>query len=111
MSITEKAAYLKGLMDGMKLDETKDETKLLRALVSTVSELADEIADTQDDVDTLNAYIEEIDEDLGAVEEYVFCGDDLDCDFDCENCDEADECAYADEDFLPEEDEEEKESE
>ena len=111
MSITEKAAYLKGLMDGMKLDDEKDETKLLRALVSTVSELADEIADTQDDVDTLNAYVEEIDEDLGAVEEYVFGGDDLDCDFDCENCDEAVNCEYADEDFDPEEGEEEKEAE
>ena len=104
MSITEKAAYLKGLMDGMKLDETKDETKLLRALVSTISELADEIADTQDDVDTLNAYVEEIDEDLGAVEEYVFGGDDLDCDFDCENCEDADDCEYADEEYEPEED-------
>ncbi|MBQ7161270.1 MAG: hypothetical protein IJR90_06155 [Clostridia bacterium] len=110
MSITEKAAYLKGLMDGMKLDETKDETKLLRALVSTVSELADEIADTQDDVDTLNAYVEEIDEDLGAVEEYVFGGDDLDCDFDCENCEDAENCEYADEDYEPE-DEEAKEEE
>ena len=53
MSITEKAAYLRGLMDGLKLEEGKDETKLLRALVETVSDLADEIADTQDDVDTL----------------------------------------------------------
>lgn len=111
MSITEKAAYLKGLADGMKLDETKDEAKLLRAIVSTISELADEIADTQDDVDTLNAYVEEIDEDLGAVEEYVFGGDDLDCDFDCENCEDADDCEYADEEFLPEDEEESKDAE
>ncbi len=109
MGITEKAAYLKGLMDGMKLDEANDETKLLRALVSTVSELADEISGVQDDVETLNAYVEEIDEDLGAVEEYVFGGDDLDCDFDCENCDQAEDCEYADEDFTPDDEEEQKE--
>ena len=108
MSITEKAAYLKGLMDGLKLEEGKDETKLLRALVDAVTDLANEIADTQDDVDVLNAYVEEIDEDLGAVEEYVFGGDDdLDCDFDCENCDDED-CEYRDEIESEEEPEEEK---
>jgi len=101
MNITEKAAYLKGLLDGLKLDEEKPEGKLLAAIVDTINDLALELADTQDDVETLDAYAEELDEDLGAVEEFVY-GDDYD--------DYYDEDDYEDEDYVPfDEDEEEEE--
>ena len=79
MTITEKTAYLKGLMEGLTLDETKPEGKLLK--------------DLGGDVATLNDYVEELDEDLGEVEEYL-CDEDEDeddefeCDGDCDACDE-----------------------
>lgn len=97
MTITEKAAYLKGLLEGMNIDTEKPEGKLLSALVDVVNDLALEVSDTQEDVETLNAYIEEIDEDLGDVEEFVYGGD-----FDDEFIDDYD---YEDEDFLPEDEE------
>ena len=40
MNTPEKVAYLKGLMDGMKLDESKDEVKVLKEVVSVLEELA-----------------------------------------------------------------------
>ena len=87
MNITEKAAYLKGLAEGIALDPAKPETKLINALIDCVNELALTIADMDEDLDTLEAYIEEIDEDLGDVEEYIFDEDDCDCDCCDDDCD------------------------
>ena len=93
MTITEKTAYLKGLMEGLTLDETKPEGKLLKAVVETLDEMANDLSDLGGDVATLNDYVEELDEDLGEVEEYL-CDEDEDeddefaCDGDCDDCDE-----------------------
>ena len=111
MTLSEKAAYIQGLADGVELDETTKEGKLIAALLDIVGEMADAIADLEETTDTLNDYIEEIDEDLGALEEFVYdesdcdcdcdCDDDWDdyeCDGDCDDCDDA--CALADEDYF-----------
>ena len=96
MTLSEKAAYIQGLADGLDLDETTKEGKLIAALIDLIGEMTDAINALEEDVDTLNDYIEEIDEDLGAVEEIVYeeCGCDCDCDCDCDcgcNCDYDDE--------------------
>ena len=49
MTITEKTAYIKGLAEGLALDANKPETKLINELVKLVDELANELADLQDD--------------------------------------------------------------
>ena len=100
MTLNEKAAYIKGLADGLELDRDSKEGKVILALVDLVSEMSEAISCIADDIDDLNDYIEEIDEDLGSVEE-VLCDcdcDDYDCDEDCMNCDE--DCDLCDEDFF-----------
>ena len=87
MSITEKAAYLKGLADGLEIDNTTKEGKLIAALVDMVDALATKLDELDADVQDLNDYCEELDEDLGEVEEYLCEEDDCDCDCDCEDCD------------------------
>ena len=93
MTITEKAAYLKGLAEGLDLDTTTKEGKLINALIELVSDMAEEIAEMDERIDTAFAYCEELDEDLGAVEETLLeddcdCDcDDCDCDCDCDDCD------------------------
>ena len=69
MTLSEKAAYIQGLADGLDLDETTKEGKLIAALIDLVGEMTDAINELEEDVDTLGDYIEEIDEDLGAVED------------------------------------------
>ena len=90
MNITEKASYLCGLMEGMNLDTTTNEGKMIDKLVDLISDMADEIAELEEKIATLNDYVEELDEDLGDVEE-LLCEDDEfeceDCDQDCDNCD------------------------
>ena len=53
MTITEKTAYLKGLLEGLTLDETKPEGKLLKAVVETLDEMANDLSDLGGDVDAV----------------------------------------------------------
>ncbi len=106
MTLNEKAAYIKGLADGLDLDKNTKEGKLIAALIDLVGELTEAIDEIDEDLETLNDYIEEIDEDLGAVEEYLYddcdcdcdCDDDFECDGNCCDCDE--DCDLADEDYF-----------
>ena len=106
MTLTERAAYIKGLAEGLGVDESSKEGKLIRALIDLSAEMAEVIAEQAEDIEMLNDYIEEIDEDLGDVEEYLYDEDedydDFDeCDGDCSCCDA--DCELAgedDEDFF-----------
>lgn len=90
MNLTEKAAYLKGLADGMNLDETKAETKLLKNVLDLLLDLAEDNEDLRAYCEELEATIDEIDEDLGMVEE-DFYGD-CDCEDECDCCDDDCDC-------------------
>ena len=82
MDMKEKAAYLKGLAEGLNYDKTTAEGKLLTAIIDLLGEIAEEVEGTQQDVDYLNEYVDEIDKDLGDVEEAVFGDDEFDGDYD-----------------------------
>ena len=103
MTTKETAAYIKGLMEGANLDVTTPEGKVIAALAELASKMADEIEALTEKVDNCGAYIEEIDEDLGEVEEFVYedlddcdccdcCDDDDDDDDDCDCCDDECDC-------------------
>ena len=113
MTLSEKASYIKGLCDGMELDTTTKEGKLLAALIDLVDEMTKTVEDHEEAIDEidgaideLNDYAEELDDDLAAVEDFL----EGECDGDCENCDECDDCEYDCncEDFEEEEDEDEE---
>ena len=100
MTLTEKAAYLKGLTEGLGLDAAKPETKIINELIALVEDMSRSIADLEEDVEYLNDYIEEVDEDLGTLEEDFYAEDDFDCDGDCDCCDCDCDCDFDDdEDF------------
>ena len=111
MTITEKVAYLKGLMEGLELDETKAETKILKSLADIVNEIALTLEDMEGDIVTVHDYCEELDEDLGNVESFLL-GEDEDEDCVCDDCD-SDDCedcefcdCYDDEDYDDEDEDE-----
>ena len=85
MTLTEKAAYLKGLAEGMNLDKSTNEGKLIAALIDIVNDMTVAQSETDEDLEYLNDYIEELDEDLGALEEDYY---DIDGDCDCCDCDD-----------------------
>ncbi len=94
MTITEKVAYLKGLMEGLDFQADTKEGKLIKLMADILDDMAEEILTLQDDVDDINEYLEAVDEDLTNVEEEIFGeydDDDLDCDC-CDCCDEEEDC-------------------
>ena len=105
MSLTEKVAYIKGVISGMKFDTESNEGKLIELIVDFLDDIANDVTDVYESVETLNSYVEEIDEDLSCLEDVVFedFGDDC-CDCaadDCGCCDDYDCCCddCSDEEF------------
>ena len=90
MGISEKIAYLKGLMEGMNLSADSNEGKLFRAIVDVLDEIALEVEDLTDEVMELGDGLDVISDDLSDVEDVLFDEDDFD-DYDDEDEDEDDE--------------------
>ena len=88
MTITEKAAYIKGLAEGLDLDASTKEGKILNAIIDLLSDIAVDIEDTEDACAELAEQITAVDEDLSELEEFVYeeYEDEDDCDCDCEDC-------------------------
>lgn len=80
MNISEKAAYVKGLFDGMELDMNEKQNKVLKALIDLVSEMAEEVSELGQCYDDVCDQIDAIDEDLTGVEDVLFEEDEDDYD-------------------------------
>lgn len=76
MNLSENAAYLKGLAEGLGIGNEAPTDKLIVKLLDLVAEMAEKIEDLQSQCDDLNDYADELDADLGDVEEYLFADDD-----------------------------------
>ncbi|MBE7040886.1 MAG: hypothetical protein E7400_02845 [Ruminococcaceae bacterium] len=88
--LSEKAAYLKGLADGMKLAEKSDEGMMITKLIAMLEDVAAS-------VDEMDAVLDEYDERLDDLEAFATdvseacSGHECDCDCDCDCEDEEDE--------------------
>lgn len=91
MEIKEKVAYVKGLAEGLGLDENDKNGKILAAIIDLLGDMAEEIDAIEENSEYLENYIEELDEDLGMVEEDLYCGEDDEDDFDDEEFEEDEE--------------------
>ena len=102
MTISEKAAYLKGLMDGLELDTEKAEGKMIAAMVELLGEMAKKLTDVEDTTIAISDELDEIEEDLDAIEDYILDEDEDDD----EDWDDDDDYDFDDEDEDDEYDEE-----
>ncbi len=89
--LTEKASYLKGLMEGLEIDGSTKEGKVLLALRDVIAEICETVDSIDEDIDQICDFCEEMDADLSKLEEESDCGCDC-CDGDCD-CDD-DDCSY-----------------
>ena len=114
MDICEKIAYIKGLAEGLSLDESTKEGKILAAIIDLLGDITEEICDIEDGCDELMEQIDAVDEDLASLEDFIYeddecgCGCD-DCDCDCEDdevyeieCPACNDVIYLDADMLEE---------
>ena len=91
MKLTEKMSYLKGYIDGIDLDTSSKEGKILANVVDVMHDMVAYIEDLQGQVDELTELCEILDEDLGCVEDDFYDEDDDDEDFDFDDDDFDDE--------------------
>ena len=103
MGVSEKVAYLKGLMEGLKLDADSDNGKLFKAIIDALDEVALEIEDLTDEVMEIGDGLDVISDDLSDIEELVYEDDgkfDDDEPVYATTCPECEEEIYFDEDYL-----------
>ena len=100
MTISEKSAYLKGLMDGLNLDTEKAEGKLIAAIVDLLGDVTKKVTDIEDTTIAISDELDEIEEDLDAIEDYILDEEDEDYD---EDWDDDDFDDYEDEDDFEDE--------
>mgnify|MGYP005771964831 FL=1 len=105
MILSEKAQYLKGLMDGLNIDASEPTGRVLKAMQELLEEICTTVDTIDSDVDDIVEFCETIDEDVSDIEEDLYgeddeddedddccCDDDCDCDCDC--CDDDDCCEF-----------------
>lgn len=94
MTITEKAAYIKGLAEGLDIDASSKEGKVISAIIDLLADIAVDLEDTEDACAELAEQINAVDEDLAELEDFVYeeyedeYGDECE---DCCGCDDDDE--------------------
>ena len=69
MTITEKTAYLKGLLEGMEIDQSTKEGKLFAAIIEALDDIALSVADLDDEVGAINDEMDMMEESLDAIDE------------------------------------------
>lgn len=115
--LREKIAYLKGLAEGLNVDEGSKEGKLFLSIIDVLDEVAQEMHELVETQDEITDYVEELDEDLSDLEEEFYDEEsdseefedeeeDLDDEFyevQCPNCNDTivvDEDAFVNEDVV-----------
>ena len=88
MTLTEKVAYLLGLVDGIGVDETTNNGKIMKAVLDVLDDMAFTVSDLEDSTSELYEEVEAIDEALSSLEDEIYgeeddddccCEDDCDC--------------------------------
>lgn len=78
MRVTESAAYLKGLAEGLELGNDTKETKIIGKMIEIIEEMAARIDSLEEENSELYACLEEVSNDLMALEDdfYELDGED-----------------------------------
>ena len=96
MTISEKSAYLKGLMDGLNLNTEAAEGKMIASIVDLLGDMSKKLTAVEDTTIAISDELDEIEEDLDAIEDFILDEEDDeyeddDYDFDDEDEDDFDE--------------------
>lgn len=76
MTVTEKVSYLKGLAEGLGIDESEKNGKMIKAIIDVLEDMAYSVTDLEDGFDELIEQVDTLDEDLGIMEDDFYGLDD-----------------------------------
>ena len=104
-NISNQLSYLKGLIDGIKVDPESDYGRIFEGIINVLDEINDSIDEIAEYQDELADQVDLIDDDLAVIEEELadedYDDDDLDdleyYEIDCPKCGA---CVCLDEDFF-----------
>ena len=88
MTICEKSAYLKGLMDGLNLNTETNEGKMIAAIVDLLGDVTKRLHDVEETTIAISDELDEIEEDLDAIEDYILDEDEDEDDYDFDDDDD-----------------------
>ena len=92
MTNTEKVAYIRGLAEGLELDNSKKEVKILNVIIDFLDDMALSLSDMEEGYNDMADQLDAVDEDLGSLEDDFYdedeCCDDDECYYEvtCPNC-------------------------
>ncbi len=95
MTITEKAAYIKGLAEGLNIDDSTKEGKVISAIIDLLADITVDLEDTEDACAELAEQINAVDEDLAELEDFIYEEYEDEDEDECEGC-----CGCDDDDEL-----------
>lgn len=99
MTLSEKSAYLKGMMAGMELKTDSDEGKMIAAIVELLGDVTKTLTDVQETTIAISDELDEIEDDLDAIEDFIMDDEDDDDEYDE---DDDDDFEYDDDEDLEE---------
>lgn len=90
-TLLEKVSYLKGLSDGLKIDDKNGQGKIITEIINVLEEMAEEVDDISAYQDIMDDQLEAVDEDLAELEDYIYDLDLDDFDYDLDYDDDYDD--------------------
>lgn len=86
MTIPEKVSYIKGLAEGLNLNDSTKEGKVLLAMLDVLNDIALDLEEVDEDLDEMAEVLSDVEESVFDLEDEVY-GDD-DCDDEDEELDD-----------------------
>ena len=72
MTIGEKVSYIKGLAEGLALDESTKEGKVLAAIVDVLGDIAENLAEVDEELDDVADVMTDLEESVSDLEDDVY---------------------------------------
>ena len=91
MELKEKAAYLKGLVEGLGIDESTKEGKVIKAMSELLCEMAQAVDSIDEDITQAYDQINDLSEELEDLETDLYEDDDADEEEDAESADDTED--------------------
>lgn len=75
MNKLEKLAYIKGLVEGLNLNDDKKDTKVIKSLMELLEDIVLDMENLEEGFEEFQQQLDEVDEDLGAIEKDLYEAD------------------------------------
>lgn len=100
MTIIEKVSYLKGLAEGLSLDENVKSEKIIKAMIDVLDDIALMVSDLEGDIVDISDQVDAVDVDLADIEDIIYEEDEDEEEFYQLTCPECGEDIYIDDEML-----------